>query len=128
MLSNGNKREDFLHRLVGEAFILNPLNNPCINHKDGNKLNNHVDNLEWVTYSQNNKHAYSIGLKQGAGKKKVLQLSKEGVILNTFDSVSEAASKTNILRTSIVRHLAKKRPFAGGYLFEYESKILIVNP
>lgn len=51
-----------IHRLVAEAFIPNPLNLPQINHKDGNPLNNHKDNLEWCTYAQNTQHAYDTGL------------------------------------------------------------------
>lgn len=54
-----------VHRLVAEAFIPNPNGYPIVNHKDGNKGNNDVSNLEWVTYSQNNQHAYDIGLKKG---------------------------------------------------------------
>ena len=55
-----------LHRLLAEVFIANPDNLPCINHKDGNKLNNDLNNLEWCTYSHNNKHAYKTGLKKYA--------------------------------------------------------------
>ena len=48
-----------IHRLLGEYFIPNPENKPCINHKDGNKLNNSLNNLEWATISENTKHAYA---------------------------------------------------------------------
>lgn len=55
-----------IHRLVAEKFIPNPDNLPCVNHKDGNKFNNHKDNLEWTTYAGNSQHAVSVGLIIGA--------------------------------------------------------------
>ena len=62
-LSKNNQHFGFYaHRLVAEHFIPNPNNLPVVNHKDGNKLNNNIDNLEWVSYSENSLHAYSNNL------------------------------------------------------------------
>lgn len=60
---NGVKRAHRIHREVAKHFISNPFSLPEVNHKDGNKNNNHYKNLEWCTPSYNNKHAYAIGLK-----------------------------------------------------------------
>jgi hypothetical protein len=58
----------YLHRLLAQTFIINTLSKKEVNHKDGNKLNNNLDNLEWVTSSENKKHAFRIGLKSTAGE------------------------------------------------------------
>lgn len=59
---NNEKKMFYAHRLVAEHFLENPNNLPVINHKDGNKLNNEVSNLEWASYSTNAQHAHAIGL------------------------------------------------------------------
>jgi hypothetical protein len=58
--AKGKKKVEYLHRLVAKYFIPNPENKPCVNHIDGNKKNNKASNLEWATYSENHRHAYSV--------------------------------------------------------------------
>jgi hypothetical protein len=69
-LSKKNKAKSIsIHRLVANAFIPNPFNKLTVNHKDGNKLNNCVDNLEWMTHSENIKHAWDTGLFKTKNKR-----------------------------------------------------------
>lgn len=59
-----NRKNKNIHRVIAETFIPNPNNLPCVNHKDGNKLNNAVENLEWCTHSENTKHSFQNGLQR----------------------------------------------------------------
>ena len=65
------KNKVLAHRMVAETFIPNPDNKPTVNHIDGNKLNNHVSNLEWNTYSENLQHAFDNNLKNCISKRKL---------------------------------------------------------
>lgn len=67
---DGKVRYDSVHRLVAETFIPNPRKLPEVNHIDGNKLNNNVTNLEWVTKGQNQIHAYKEGLRKTTQKQR----------------------------------------------------------
>ncbi len=68
---NGKKYSVCVHRVVAQAFVPNPHNKPMVNHKDGNKLNNHATNLEWCTNAENVKHAYDAGLNRNRRDLKV---------------------------------------------------------
>lgn len=64
LFKNNVAKNVLIHRMVAEMFIENPENKPCVNHIDGNKQNNKVENLEWVTHSENDLHAYKLGLRK----------------------------------------------------------------
>ncbi len=96
LCKNGNVKLYRVHRLVAETFIPKILNKEWINHKDGNKLNNNVNNLEWCTPSENNIHALKTKLRVGLrGKdnknsKKIYQIDiKSNKIINIFYGIGE---------------------------------------
>lgn len=115
ILSNGTiKKHCLIHRLVAETFISNLENKRCVNHIDGNKQNNLFSNLEWATYSENNKHAYDIKLKipydRNGNKSPNSKLTDKDVleIRNSNLSAFELSVRYNLLPSSI-RNILKRR-------------------
>ena len=78
--SNGKSRTQFVHRLLGCAYIDNPDNKPELNHIDGDRTNNVVENLEWVTHQENMQHSYRSNGRTNLGEKNPnVKLTKEKV-------------------------------------------------
>lgn len=122
MVKDGKSYLRTQHIMLAKAFIPNPDNLPQINHIDGNKLNNKIDNLEWCTAQENLLHARKSGLHKSDGDKRTIQYSLDGEIVNIFKSASEAARKTGIKRCNIssVARGNTKMKTAGGYIWKYE--------
>lgn len=87
-----------VHRLVALTYLPNPLGLPQVNHKDGDKLNNHVDNLEWVTASDNMKHAYEIGIKSSSGESNSRSLFTEDQVLQIYYELLDGARISDLAK------------------------------
>lgn len=116
---NGRKKNFRVHRLVAINFIPNGNNFPYVNHKDGNKQNNDVSNLEWCTAKMNDNHARMSGLKNE--NKPILATHLETGEKTSFESLSECARYHNCNKSYIHRVLKNTygRTMYKGYTFEY---------
>lgn len=119
--SNGEDKSTPVHRLVALAFIPNPHNYKCVNHKDENKLNNNVDNLEWCTLAYNFNYG-TCRVRQGLTYgKPVDQLRVDGFRIASYCSAEYAAKINNVDPSSIHKCCKGKRESVGGYLWRYSS-------
>jgi hypothetical protein len=107
-----------LHRLVALTFINNPENKEQVNHIDGNKLNNSLNNLEWVNNSENQLHKFKIGLGNSFTRK-IIQYDLEMNKIKDFNSIIEASQELNIGKSNISGVLNNNRKTAGGFIFKY---------
>lgn len=114
---DGKSKVVTVHRLIASAFIPNPNNLETVNHINYIKDDNRVENLEWMSYSENsgnkNPHKIIVG-------KQIEQLDLNGNILAEFDSISQAAKELQINRGNINQVCLGKHKTAGGYIFRYK--------
>lgn len=125
---NNNKRNFItLHRLLAETFIPNPENKPQVNHKDGNKSNSYLDNLEWSTASENTQHAYDnnlIHLKKGANSPNaipIIQYSLNGEFIKYWGGATCVMNELGINKSNIIQCCKGNVRQAGGYKWKYAN-------
>lgn len=136
----GQRKHITVHRIVALTFIENPDNKPTVNHKDGNKQNNCVDNLEWATFQENTKHSYNNGLSVAWNKGKAncysqeqikvmrtVQKSKKVKCIDklgneiTYQSINDLLRERGLDKRTVKRVLQKQRHFktVKGFKIEY---------
>jgi hypothetical protein len=108
-----------LHRLIAKAFIPNPGGKAEVNHKDRNKRNNEVSNLEWVTPAENTRHCIDTG--RPTHKRAILQYTKDMELIAVWDSLKEAAKQLNIGDSNICSCCAGRLKTSGGYIWRYKE-------
>lgn len=115
---NNQTKTVYIHRLVAEEFIANPKKLSCINHINGNKADNRLENLEWCSYSYNLQHAYDHNLRKK--NKKILQFTLNNTFVKEWNSINKAQKELKLFHIKDV--CDGKRKKCGGYIWKYAER------
>jgi hypothetical protein len=115
LMKNGKQVGVFVHRLVAQAFISLIIDSDQVNHLDGDKLNNQVDNLEWVTMSENHLHAFRTGLKTAPNKRRVRVIETGDV----YESIRACARAVGGIPQGVHNCLSGRFHTYLGFTYEY---------
>lgn len=123
---DGIVKAHYVHRLVAQAFIQNPYGLPQVNHRDGNRENNRLSNLEWASGSYNVSMAKH-GKKEKHTRKIVIQLDEKGKLLGAFNTIAEAARALKVSETAVRYYIEGKLGKKCGYRLKYMNIDYPVN-
>lgn len=121
LYKNGYGKHKSIHRLVAETFIPNSNKLKEVNHIDGNSINNNISNLEWITHSNNIRHAVNVLNKI---KKPIMQYDLKFNFVKEWDSIKQVEEKLKIDHSNISKCCKGKRKQCGGYIWKYKQKMM----
>ena len=119
---NGNRLHRTVHRLVALTYLSNPLNLPCVNHKNENKLDNRVENLEWCTVKYNDNHGTrNMRMAKSKCKRPIVCCTADGKTI-IYDGVKDASRKTGIAHSQISKHCMDGLATSDGSKWRYVNE------
>jgi hypothetical protein len=133
VLQNNSEKLCTVHRLLAIAFLPNPENKPTVNHKNGIRQDNRLDNIEWATYSENMYHAFhTLGKKPpcsnkgkfgslSSNSKPIIQMTKDGQFIKRYSCAREAEKETGVAYQNISHTLRGILKSAGGFIWKYAN-------